>query len=69
MDQEMNIQNEKVSGEEAGGLAVKSPTGQAVTRKKVVTVVNVRSEDNINLIRVAQQWIRSHLEFRSSPEK
>ena len=73
MDQEKNIQNEKVSGEEAGGLTVKSPTGQTVTGKKrlevepVVTVVNVRSQDNINLLRVTRQWIRSHLQFRSFP--
>ena len=71
MDQKENIQNEKVSGE-AGGQAVKSPTAMMSSRKRrieeepVVSVVKFRSEDNINLIRVARQWLRSHLEFRLS---
>ena len=74
MDQKENIQNEKVAGE-AGGLAVKSPTGKTAvmsSRKRrieeepVVSVVKFRSEDNIKLLRVARQWLRSHLEFRLS---
>ena len=48
MDQKENIQNEKVS-EGAAGQVDKEP---------VVTVVEARSQDNIDIARTAKQWIR-----------
>ena len=65
MDQKEVIQNEKVC-KEAVGLDVKSPKvavsfgqrkGESV-EEPVVKVVEVMSEDNINIVRKARQWIR-----------
>ena len=70
------VKKEKVA-KEAAGLAVKSPTEQtaAMTSKRrrieedpAVSVVEKRSEDNIDIAREAIVWIRWELEIRFSSE-
>lgn len=65
MDQKEIIQNEKVS-KEAAGLLVKSTAEQTadmssrprgINKEPVGKVVEARSQDNINIVRTAREWI------------